>query len=63
MTNTELANEIIDYVLAKTDAAEFTEMRYTLKAAKAVLRAVPYYNADDVIDALFGSKGGETDAE
>ena len=63
MTDIELATTIIDYVLAKTEAADFTEIKYTLRAAKTVLPVLPYYETEKIIAALFSVEGGEPNAE
>lgn len=60
MSEVKLANAIIDYALEKMESADFTELKYTLRAAKSVLAVLPYYDIEKVVCALLG---GEADAE
>lgn len=63
MESIKLCKLVILYVLRMMEKAEFTEMKYTLKTALVVIDKLPYYNADDVLLALFEEEGGDENAE
>ena len=60
METIKMCKMIMKYVLEMMECTEFTEMKYTLRAALTILEHIPYYDADKVLTALFG---GDEDAE